>query len=453
MLHELEFANCENSKDPLTSCALEGVALVLAGINDVGVVIHSPQGCSATVANAYDMHEIDFTMRKVGCSRLFESDIIMGASEKLKKLIIDADAAYNTEVLFVVGTCAADIIGEDLEAVCRSLEGKVNSKLVSVMAGGFRGDAYNGINLGLETILKLMDKEPPDHTECDNEGKKVINFLVPQGSLNPTWWADAQWLKKIVQRLGGVAGTVLPRKATLSEVRNFGATGVNILLNHDVGFDFARQLEKRGTETIFEDMPLPVGIENTKNFLLRLGEYLGNVTAAREIIDHGEKMVVDLLRKRGLMIIPRYRNCRIAVSADFTIGVPLVRTLFKELEMIPELLLFRGDSKHGRALLEKELNELGISPKVVFNADGWKIKEALKSVKVDAVLGSAWEKYIAEELGIQFTFDLFYPTNRDIYIDREFFGYTGFLNILEVIANDWEHGLRSKHIAWEQYAS
>ncbi len=64
MLHELKFENCDHSRDPLVSCALEGVAGIIAGIKDVAIVIHSPQGCSATVANAYDNHEIDFSNRR-----------------------------------------------------------------------------------------------------------------------------------------------------------------------------------------------------------------------------------------------------------------------------------------------------------------------------------------------------------------------------------------------------
>jgi nitrogenase molybdenum-iron protein beta chain len=55
-------------------------------------------------------------------------------------------------------------------------------------------------------------------------------------------------------------------------------------------------------------------------------------------------------------------------------------------------------------------------------------------------------------VGIKLAFDVFSPTNRDVYLDRPYFGYEGMLNILEVIANDWETALRSKEINWRQYA-
>ena len=66
MYERIKFEDSKYSKDPILGCALEGVASVIAGIEDVSIVIHSPQGCAATVASAYDTHEIDFTKRKIG---------------------------------------------------------------------------------------------------------------------------------------------------------------------------------------------------------------------------------------------------------------------------------------------------------------------------------------------------------------------------------------------------
>src|SRR5512133_47515 len=437
MLHELNFDHCEHSKDPLVSCALEGVANIIAGISDVAIVIHSPQGCSATVASAFDTHEIDFTKRKVACSRLFESDIIMGATDKLKDLIAEADASFNTKVIFVVGTCAADIIGEDLDAVCRGMQDKVTAKLIPVMAGGFHGDTYDGMELGLKVLFSYIKNTSGVHDTVTESGKndygtieketekmkQSVNLLVPQSNLNPTWWADAEWVKNVFSEIGIQVNVMLPRETALEDLQKVQFADASILLTHDIGSSFAKNIATLGPELILDNIPLPVGITNTARWLRAAGQHFNVSEKVESIITTGEKKVQDILRKRGLMIIPRYRNCRIAISADCTIGIPLVRLLFEELEMIPELLMFRSESAHARQLLENELDDMKIHPKVVFAADGWKIKTALQEVEVDAVLGSSWEKYIAEELGIKLAFDVLLPTNRDLYIDRPYFGY------------------------------
>jgi light-independent protochlorophyllide reductase B subunit len=447
MFEQLTFENCSHSRDPVVGCALEGIAGIIAGIRDVSIVIHSPQGCAATVALGYDTHEIDFTKRKVACTRLFESDIIMGAAEKLKDLIKQADTTFQTKVMFVVGTCSADIIGENIEGICRTLQPQINAKLIPVMAGGFRGNVYDGMDLGLKILLPFI-KPSSEVTKVE----RSVNLIAPQASLNPTWWADQQWVTEVLKSMGISVQSVFPRNATLHEIRHASTASANILLSHDVGHTFINKMNNDfGVPPLLADLPLPIGLKNTSRWLTALGEHFGSEDIAQLLIKKGEALVVDVLRRRGLMIIPRYRNCRVAISADTTIGIGLIRMLFEELEMIPELLLFRSDNPGARKLLDEELKSLGISPKVAFGADGHQIKQALKDHKVDAVLGSAWETYLAEELGIKLAFDILSPTNRDVYLDRAYFGYEGMLNILEKVGNDWEIAFRSKEIRWEHY--
>ena len=447
MYDELKYDYCTHSQDPIISCALEGVANIVAGISDVSIVIHSPQGCSSTVAAAYDHHEIDFSKRKIACSRLFEMDIVLGATEKLKDLIVQTDRTFGTKVLFIVGTCAADIIGEDIDGLCKEMQSSVHAKLIPVMAGGFRGTSYDGMELGLNALLKFVAS-----TDKPRRVSKSVNLIAPQASLNPTWWADLNWIRNVLGRMGVGIKTVISQNASLKELETASEACANILLSHDVGYDFAEKVEKDfGVPLVLSDIPLPIGCSNTANWLRAAGRLWEAEKVAEDIIQKGEEHVVDILRRRGLMIIPRYRNCRVAVSADATFGIGILRMLFEELEMIPEVVLIRSGSKQAKHLLDSEIMDLGIAPKVAFSADGYMVKKALAESNIDAVLGSAWEKYIGQETGIKLAFDVFSPTDRDIYLDKPYFGYEGMLNLLEIVGNDWETQFRSKEIHWENY--
>ncbi|MDF5725729.1 MAG: nitrogenase component 1 [Rhizonema sp. PD37] len=442
----LTFENCDHSKDPVVGCALEGIATTVAGIKDVSIVIHSPQGCASTVAAGYDNHEVDFTKRKVGCTRLFESDIVMGASEKLKGMIKEADKSFDAKVMFVVGTCAADIIGEDIKGLCHEIQPDVKAKLVPLLAGGFRGNAYDGLNMGLEAILPFIKKRP---TKRRGRKPRIVNIIAPQANLNPTWWADLKWITDTLKSLKIKVQTVLSHNTSFEELEQAGQATANILLSHDVGYKFARKMQHtHDIPLILDDIPLPVGVKNTTRWLNALAAHFNIEERVEPLIKQGEEMVVDTLRRRALMIIPRYRNCRVAVSTDGTLGIGLVRTLFEELEMIPEVLLFRSAMPDSRSVLERELHSLGLTARIAYSADGYQIKQALEESGVDAVIGSAWEKYMAEELGIQIAFDVFSPTNRETYLDKPYFGYEGMVNLMEVLANDWERAFRSKEIRW-----
>ncbi|MBW4629173.1 MAG: nitrogenase associated protein N [Brasilonema octagenarum HA4186-MV1] len=446
MFAGLTFDNCDHSKDPIVGCALEGIANMVAGMKDVSIVIHSPQGCASTVAAGYDNHEVDFTKRKVGCTRLFESDIVMGASEKLKGMIKEADQSFHAKVMFVVGTCAADIIGEDIQGLCNNIQPQVNAKLVPILAGGFRGNAYDGLEMGLEALLPFIKKR---QTKRRGRKPRIVNIIAPQANVNPTWWADLHWVTQTLKSLRIKVQTVFSHNSSFAELEQAGDATANILLSHDVGYKFARKMQQtHDIPLILDDIPLPIGVKNTTRWLQALAAHFKSEERVEPLIKQGEEMVVDTLRRRALMIIPRYRNCRVAVSTDGTLGIGLVRMLFEELEMIPEVLLFRSAMRESRPILEQELQSLGLSPSVVFSADGYQIKQALTEIDTDAVFGSAWEKYIAEELGIQISFDVFSPTNRETYLDKPYFGYEGMINMMEVVANDWDRAFRSKHIHW-----
>jgi nitrogenase molybdenum-iron protein alpha/beta subunit len=95
-------------------------------------------------------------------------------------------------------------------------------------------------------------------------------------------------------------------------------------------------------------------------------------------------------------------------------------------------------------MLERELAELGLSAKVVYNADVYQSKMALAEVKPEMVFGSNIERHAVEELDIPFVFQLVNPMARFRIIDREYFGYVGMLNLIESIQNDWLDRYRSK---------
>ena len=444
MHQQLAFAHNQYSKDPILSCALEGVANVIAGIQDVCLIIHSPQGCAATVGVGFDQHEIDFTKRKIGCTRLFETDIVMGAARKLEEVMKQAEKSFGAKVMFVAGTCAADIIGEDIEAVCRMLQPEMEAKLIPISAGGFRGNSYDGMNLGLEALLPFVKKTPIKMMD-------TVNIIAPQANANPTWYADLNWVKQILAQLDIGVQTIFSHDTTLAEIENAGRAAANLLMSHEVGYDFAKKMKEiYDIPLIMEDNPMPIGVHNTKKWLRALGAHFRKEEQIEKIILAEEKKLLDVLRKRGLMMIPRYRNCKLALSSDSTIGIGMIRMLFEELEMIPEAIIFKSCNEKAEQLLERELSDMNLSPTIVLNADGYQLKETIRQMDVDLVIGSAWEKYMAEELGIQVSFDVFEPTNRVTYVNEPYFGFEGMLQILQIFANDWERAFRSKEIKYKE---
>jgi nitrogenase molybdenum-iron protein alpha/beta subunit len=217
------------------------------------------------------------------------------------------------------------------------------------------------------------------------------------------------------------------------------------VLSHDCGQKAADYLAAEfGVEQLCKELPLPVGSTNIRRWLTELGERLGVKEVTDKLIAEGEKTVVEICRRKGLEQFFMHR-APAAIIADATVGIPLVRFISEDLEMLPQLICLRSSQEAAKRILEKELKELDLNPKVIYGADVYQSKVALAQLRPEIVFGSNIEKHAVEELDIPFVFLLVSPINRFRIIDREYFGYTGMLNLIEFIQNDWRDKYRSKH--------
>jgi nitrogenase molybdenum-iron protein alpha/beta subunit len=191
-----------------------------------------------------------------------------------------------------------------------------------------------------------------------------------------------------------------------------------------------------------------VGFTNTRRWLTELGKRLGAQDVAERLAAEGEKMVVEQCRRKGLEQFFMHR-APAAIVADATVGIPLLHFITEDLEMIPRLLCLRSCLPGVKEVLERELKELSLSPKVVYNADVYQSKLALGEVKPEVVFGSNIERHAVEELDIPFVFRLVNPISRFRSINREYFGYVGMLNLIECIHNDWLDRYRSKERSYK----
>jgi nitrogenase molybdenum-iron protein alpha/beta subunit len=154
-------------------------------------------------------------------------------------------------------------------------------------------------------------------------------------------------------------------------------------------------------------------------------------------------LVVEACRRKGLEQSAMHR-APAAIVADATVGIPLLHFITEDLEMIPNLVCLRSGQVGAREMLERELAELDLHPRVIYNADVYQSKMALGEARPEMVFGSNIERHAVEELGIPFVLRLVNPISRFRMTDREYFGYTGMLNLIECIQNDWLDRYRSK---------
>jgi nitrogenase molybdenum-iron protein alpha/beta subunit len=95
-------------------------------------------------------------------------------------------------------------------------------------------------------------------------------------------------------------------------------------------------------------------------------------------------------------------------------------------------------------MLERELAYLALDPEVIYDADVYQAKAALVEKRPEMVLGSNIERHAVRESGIPYVFRLVNPISQFRLTDRAYWGYTGMLNLIEAMQNDWWDRYRSK---------
>ena len=438
---EIRFSGTEQTKchDPYLRCALYGAAQTVLGVTGCCVLSHSPQGCFQLVDTAFEWQDADYTETLTLCTKLCEDEIVYGGEEVLARTILEAQE-LDVPIMFVLTACGPEIVGDDIVAVSEDISSQVSFQVVPVQCAGFQGDQNRGIDIALEAILRHA-------VPNDRGGSRVprsLCLVAPHANANPTWMGDLAWVKGVLAELGATVLATLSHDTPLEDLGRIPMAEACITLSHDAGQKAADLLAADyGIEQWCRGMPLPIGFTNTRNWLLELGRRLGSEEKARALIAQGEAMVVKVCRRKGLAQSAMHRAPS-AVVADATVGIPLVRFIVEDLEMIPRLVCLRSGQEGAQELLERELDQLGLGARVVYDADVYQAKMALAETRPEMVLGSVVERHAVADMGIPYVFRLVDPVRRYRLIDRAYWGYEGMLNLIEFIQNDWWDRYRSK---------
>ncbi len=434
---EFSMGTAEKCHDPYLRCALYGAAQTALGISGCCVLSHAPQGCNMLVNSAFGWQDADYTETLTLCTKLCEDEIVHGGEELLARTILEAQE-FNVPIVFVLSSCGPEIVGDDIVAVCEDVQSQVDFDVVPIQCAGFIGSQYDGTDIALDVLLKRL---------VVDRGQKIagsVCLIAPHANANPSWMGDLEWVKGVLSQMGVQVTATITHQTALSDFEKVSASEASLVLSHDCGQKAADYLASEfGVEQVCKGIPLPVGFTNTRRWLRELGERFGAAEMADKLADEGEKMVVEVCRRKGLEQFFMHR-APVAVVADATVGIPLIHFISEDLEMVPQLVCLRSSQELAKKILEKELGELNLNPQVIYGADVYQSKTALAHLKPEIVFGSNIERHAVEELDIPFVFLLVSPTSGFRLINREYFGYTGMLNLIEFIQNDWRDKYRSK---------
>ncbi|MDR1110767.1 MAG: nitrogenase [Deltaproteobacteria bacterium] len=285
-----------------TICQLLPAVAILTSLQDTVVIVHGAIGCGGAA------HALGANVRlgqwRGGdknprgalwlSTNLNERDVTSGGEEKLRQAIVEADKRYRPEAIVFLSTCVPGIIGDDIDGVARDLKDKVSAALLPVHCEGFKSKvmatAYDAIfhsflrNLidgSDETEFPVFDPEAAQASEAIRR-KRLVNLLNVSSMTGP----DQKELIRLLGKLG-LEVNMLPCDAHPEAFRlaPLASLSVGVCPTHDDYF--MSYLEKRYAVP-YVGSHMPIGIENTGNWLRGVAAKVGQEAAAERIIAQEE---------------------------------------------------------------------------------------------------------------------------------------------------------------------
>lgn len=336
-------------------CKMFGAYCCLSEIKNTIPLLHGPVGCAFfpkfLPTDAIRRRFLGIKEQPpFPCTDLDEHDFIYGGADKLRKSLIDVDRYYHPDLIGIVLSCPAGIIGEDLEEVVGEVKDKVTAKIVITPSAGFtdserseeleiyvqdtinRWKDPNGKRVWshekcgrLETIFSLFDQllEPP---------KKILDRTINLDLFGRIHFSDdfsieAEEVKIMLKKIGIKVNTFFPG-CTVSEFQNMPQASLNVMRR---SIKSAKLMKKRyGTEYIFDYYGAKyTGLEGAKSFYLDVADHFGLQDKAIEVVKDKEEELIRSIEP----IAAQLKNKKIALSTSL-IMMPTTPKFINALELL-----------------------------------------------------------------------------------------------------------------------
>jgi nitrogenase molybdenum-cofactor synthesis protein NifE len=387
-------------------CAFDGAQIALLPIADVAHIVHGPIACAGsswdnrgTRSSGADLYRIGMT------TDLTEQDIVMGRSEKrLFHAIKQAIDTYSPPAVFIYNTCVPALVGDDINAVCKSAEERWGVPVVPIDSAGFYGTKNLGNRIAGDAMVKyVIGTRDPDPLPLNaaNSGFKVHDVnLVGEYNIAGEFWH----VLPLLDELGLRILCTLSGDARFREVQTMHKAEVNMMVCSKAMVNVARKLQQQYGTPWFEGRDFAKALndadltERTEALILR------EETRIRKEL---EPWKARLKGKRVLLFTGGVKSWSV-ISALQDLGMVVVATGTKK------------STEEDKARIRELMGEDTV---MIDDGSPRALLKIVHDYKADILIAGGRNMYTALKAKVPFL---------DINQEREF-GYEGYQGMLELV--------------------
>ncbi len=275
-----------------TMCANAIVECQIGNITDCILIQHAPIGCSGD--NPW--FNLAFNMGlgrrgkpaqnlKIYSTNLLESDMVFGASDKLRKTCRAVFEREHPKAIFISMACATAIIGEDIDSISEEMEAELGIPVVPLHCEGFRSKHWStGFDVSQHGVVRQIVKKDP------KKQNDLINIVA-------LWGTD--YFTPMLKPLGLRVNYMIDMASYDELAQASEAVGTATFCN-TLGSYMATALEQEfGVPQI--DAPQPYGFKGTDEWLRAIAKLVNKVDETEKYIKSEHERVlpkIEELRKK-----------------------------------------------------------------------------------------------------------------------------------------------------------
>jgi nitrogenase molybdenum-cofactor synthesis protein NifE len=368
------------------ACVFCGSRVVLYPIADALHLIHGPIGCASytwdirgALSSGPELHRLSYS------TDLREKDVVFGGEPKLEKSLIELIEKHSPKAAFVYSTCIVGVIGDDIEAICRSVEKRAGIPVIPVHAPGFKGtkkDGYRAACDALELLVGKGDREKQPFS---------INIL---GDFN---LAGELWILQDYYRQMGIhINATITGDGRIDDICNAHKADLNVVQCSGSMMYLARSMkEKYGIPFMKVSY---FGIEDMSDALYEVAKFF----ESDELMDRAR----DIVRAEFEKLMPMLKEYRAKLegkrAAIYVGGSFKAISLIKALRLIGVKTVLVG-SQTGTADEYEIIGQLCDEGTIIVDdSNPVELSHFVKQTKADIFIGGVKERPIAYKIGLGF---------------------------------------------------
>jgi nitrogenase molybdenum-iron protein alpha/beta subunit len=338
------FSKSMVAREPLMGCAFNGAMSITTQIEGCLSIAHGPRSCAHISYQTITSTPRRFLLERgivlpytsappLVSSDMSEGVMIFGGIEELRVKIaalkksypvpasgvppVDGEPVSGERVFFVLTTCPAGIIGDNIGRVL-DLEDE-HTKIVPVRTdGNIQGDYLQGILLAYFEIARALIAR--NVTPIEN----TVNIVAEK----PETYALSGSLaavKEILDSFGIKINCRFICETRVEDIRGFMRGKLNLLASGDyMGRTIRAFLEKEYGAEFFDD-PFPIGFKAAREWVRRLGARFnkGEAEIAAVLADYERRYEAEIARVRPCLAGKRVMIITITQDIDWALQAAL----------------------------------------------------------------------------------------------------------------------------------